>query len=152
MRTRFQEIKMRGAFAALIFCISSANAFASNEALVGDWFTEGDENGVHAQFIIHNQPDNTFTKEVRTFVRCNVADFYNETGTWSFDGKNYTEITKTAAGTPVDGTQSYFNDSFEYASIDSNHFDMHDPKTGITWLMTRVSSDYQFPSAKGCTV
>ena len=144
---------MRSAFIVLFLVAGVQNAAtASSEALIGDWYTEGVEHGIHVQSIIHNLGDGTFTKDLHIVTACDAANNSVETGSWSFDGKTYAEITKSVDGMAQDSNAPDMNDTFDYANIDNEHITLHDPKTNITWMFTRVSPDYHMPPASGCTV
>lgn len=130
----------------------ASNCFAEDEKLIGDWYMEGVEHGAHAQFIIHNQADGTFSKDIRDSTDCALPRGWKESGTWSAELNTYREVTKTVEGGPVDSSLTAYNDSFTVRWTDATHISMYDPKTGITWQAERVPAGFQMPLASGCSV
>jgi|KBSMisStaDraftv2_1062788.scaffolds.fasta_scaffold172657_2 hypothetical protein len=128
------------------------NCFAEDEKLIGDWYMEGVEHGAHAQFIIHNQADGTFSKEIRDTTDCARPLGWKESGTWSAELNTYREVTKKVGDGPVDSSLPTYNDSFTVQRTDATHIFMYDPKTGITWQAERVPAGFQMPLANGCSV
>src|ERR1700743_2532807 len=109
---------MRLAALSLSVWLAFSNlAAASSNPLVGDWYTEGTENGLHAQFIIHNLADGTFTKSIRDDTDCNASKKWTETGTWSLDKNRYIAITRTIDNNAVSGSDPEFNDTFDYVAV-----------------------------------
>ena len=90
---------MRG-LATLLFALAFASAARCDNLMTGSWYTEGVEGGQHLQSIVDNSPDGTFTKHIRNGTDCQAIASWVETGTWTFDGKEYVEVTEIAA--PVD--------------------------------------------------
>jgi hypothetical protein len=135
-----------------LLLLLAAPAFAASDAMNGSWYTEGVENGIHAQFVIENGTDGTFTKRIRDVTRCNAVNAWNETGRWSFDGKVFSEITETVGGQKVDPSDPGYRDQFQMTQINPAHFSMFDPKTNVTWLLEKVPQNYAMPLSGGCAV
>lgn len=111
---------------------------------------EGVENHMNVQFKIENRDDGTFVKEIRDSTNCKRDRSWTEAGTWTFDGKEYAELTTMVDGNATDPNDQQFRDTFEYSPIDSNHFTMVDVKTGISWSVSRVPAEYQMPAPSHC--
>ncbi len=119
--------------------------------MAGAWYTEGVEEGTHAQFIIDNNPDGSFVKRIRDITKCNAIKDWSETGSWTFDGSHYNTVTRTVGGQAVNARLSEYNDTFIVTPLDGSHSKMFDVETKVTWSVERVASTFQMPLTGGCT-
>ena len=130
--------------------LAAAPSQAADVFPSGRWYAEGSENGLQDQLIIENRADGTFAKIVRDSTDCGAIQTWEESGTWTLDADRYTEVTRTVAGNTVDSASPEFNDMFVIKVIDSDHATMFDPKTGSTWPMQRVATDFTMPPPAQC--
>ena len=134
-----------------LVCALSSPAFGDN-LLTGRWYSEGNEDGRHLQFVLANNPDGTFVKNIRNGTNCRAIATWVETGSWSFDGKRYAETTETVGGQKVDTATGEFKDAFDVARVDDRHMALIDVKTQITWTLAKVDPTYTMSPPKECTV
>ena len=132
-------------------CALASPAFADN-LMTGRWYTEGVEDGLHLQSVVANNPDGTFVKTIRNGTDCQAISTWIETGTWTFDGKRYVEMTDTVKGKKVDASVGSFKDAFDVADVDNTHVALTDIKTLTTWIFAKVDPNFTMSPPKDCTV
>jgi len=132
-------------------CALASPAFADN-LMTGRWYTEGVEDGLHLQSVVANNPDGTFVKTIRNGTDCQAISTWIETGTWTFDGKRYVEMTDTVKGKKVDASVGSFKDAFDVADVDNTHVALTDIKTLTTWTFAKVDPNFTMSPPKDCTV
>ena len=142
---------MRG-FATLLLALAFASAARGDNLMAGSWYTEGVENGLHLQSVVDNNPDGTFTKHIRNGTDCQAISSWIETGTWTFDGKEYVEITETVSGQKVDTPAGAIKDAFDVSRLDDAHMTLLDVKTQIVWNLAKVAPNFAMSPPKDCTV
>jgi hypothetical protein len=140
---------MRIAFAAILF-VASAAACAAADFPLGRWYMEGAENGVYIQILTESHGDNSFAKTGAYVFDCHNIQRTTEIGTWTFDGKRLTELTGNVDGAARDPADPDNTDFFDITPVDADHVTAHDPKTGVTWNVSRVS-DSTLPPPAICT-
>ncbi len=142
---------MRSLFIALIFLagVEPLLAAPAEDFPLGRWYTEGAENGNDEQVLIENDADHTFTKKAAYVTRCDAVVQESESGTWTFDGSRYGEVTLQVGGEPHDPEDPDNIDSFEVGRVDADHVTLFDPKTGVTWAARRVT-DFVLPPSAHC--
>jgi len=143
---------MKHLLALLPLAFALASPALGDNLLTGRWYTEGNEDGQHLQFVLANNPDGTFVKNIRNGTNCRAIATWVETGSWGFDGKRYVETTETVGGQKVDPAASDFKDAFEVARVDDTHMTLTDVKTQLTWTMAKVDPNYAMSPPKECTV
>jgi hypothetical protein len=142
---------MRG-LATLLLALAIASAARADNLLAGSWYTEGVENGLHLQSVVDNNQDGTFTKHIRNGTDCQAISSWVETGTWTFDGREYVEVTETVNGRKVENPAGTVKDAFDVTRIDDAHMTLLDAKTQIAWNFAKVAPDYTMSPPKDCTV
>jgi hypothetical protein len=142
---------MRG-LATLLLALAIASAARADNLLAGSWYTEGVENGLHLQSVVDNNQDGTFTKHIRNGTDCQAISSWVETGTWTFDGREYVEVTETVNGRKVETPAGTVKDAFDVTRIDDAHMTLLDAKTQIAWNFAKVAPDYTMSPPKDCTV
>lgn len=147
--TREKGFPMRG-FATLLLALFFASAARCDNLMSGTWYTEGVEDGLHLQSIVDNSSDGTFTKHIRNGTDCQAISSWIETGTWTYDGKEYVEVTETANGQKLD--TGAIKDAFDVSRIDDVHMTLVDVKTQIAWNFAKVAPNYTMSPPKDCTV
>ncbi len=139
------------AFSALAFLAIAPEALAaSDNPAIGRWFTEGDEGGLHAQFVWDIRSDGTFAKDIRTIADCKVQKRWSETGKWTYDNSLLTSFTDVVDQQPV--KPAPYIDKFVVTPVDATHATYFDSGTEITWSMSIAGKDFAFPIPKGCEV
>jgi hypothetical protein len=144
-------LPMKG-FATLLLALAIASAARADNLMAGAWYTEGVENGVHLQSIVENNPDGTFTKHIRNGTDCQAISSWDEAGTWTFDGREYVEVTATVNGQKVETPAGAIKDAFDVTRIDDAHMTLLDAKTQIAWTLAKVAPNYAMSPPKDCTV
>jgi hypothetical protein len=134
----------------LVAAMAAAPAAADN-LMTGQWYTEGVEHGQHLQSLVANNPNGTFTKNIRNGTDCRQTASWIETGTWTFDGKRYVEVTETVNGQKVDSRLPDYTDTFDVSPVDDTHVALHDAKTLITWPFAKVDPHFALSQPKDCT-
>ena len=135
-----------------LVAVMAATPAVGDSYLAGHWYTEGVENGLRLQSVVENSPDGTFTKNIRNGTDCSAISSWVETGTWTFDGKQYVEVTQTVNGQKVDSSRADYNDAFDVTRVDDAHVNLHDVKTLITWSFSKVDQHFSMSPPKDCTV
>lgn len=143
---------MRRLVALLSLTFALASPAFGDDLMAGQWYTEGVENGMHLQSVVDNNANGTFTKNIRNGTDCNEISSWTETGTWTFDGKRYVEITETVNGKKVDRSLPDYTDTFEVSRVDDSHVALHDTKTLLTWSFSKVDPHFAMSPPKNCTV
>jgi hypothetical protein len=154
-----QEIVMANCsnivFASLALIASFALApahGASDSPLLGRWFTEGDERGVHIQVFMENKADGTYVKDVRAIQMCDVAGTGKEAGKWTYDQGNFATTSETLDGKPITGSYADTHDLFTVTRVDDSHINLFDTETKLTWGLQLVSDSFSFPPPRGCSI
>jgi hypothetical protein len=137
---------MRLAFVAVLLIASTA-ASAGADFPLGRWYMEGTENGVYIQILTDSHGDSSFVKSGAYVFDCKNIQPTTEIGTWTFDGKRLTELTRNVDGQTRDPADPDNTDVFDITPIDADHVAAHDPKTGVTWNVSRVSDGALPPPA-----
>lgn len=141
---------MRSAFlAAALLAFAIAPCAANTDFPLGRWYTEGSEDGYFIQYLTESRPDHTFSKKGAYVTDCAAIQPTTETGTWTFDGGRYGQVTQTVDGKDTDTANPEYTDAFDVATVDANHITMFDPKTGVTWSLERVA-DFKLPPSAHC--
>jgi hypothetical protein len=132
----------------------AAPAFgAADNPMIGRWFTEGIERGVHIQVFMENKADGTYVKDVRAIENCEVSGSGKETGKWMFDQGSFATASETLDGKPITGgTPADTHDLFTVTKVDDMHINLFDTETKITWALVAVSRASAFPPPRGCSV
>jgi len=136
----------------LVAALAATPAAAGDSFPTGHWYTEGVENGLRLQSVVQNSPDGTFTKNIRNGTDCSAISSWVETGTWTYNGKQYVEVTQTVNGQKVDSSRADYNDAFEVTRVDDAHVTLHDVKTLLTWSFSKVDQHFAMSPPKECTV
>ena len=136
----------------LVAALAATPSAAGDSFPTGHWYTEGVENGLRLQSVVQNSPDGTFTKNIRNGTDCSAISTWVETGTWTYDGKQYVEVTQTVNGQKVDSSRADYNDAFEVTRVDDSHVTLHDVKTLLTWSFSKVDQHFAMSPPKECTV
>jgi hypothetical protein len=139
---------MKG-LATLLLALAIASAARADNLLAGSWYTEGVEDGLHIQSVVDNNQDGTFTKHIRNGTDCQAITSWVETGTWTFDGREYVEMTETVNGQK---SSSLIKDAFDVTRLDDAHMTLLDAKTQIAWNFAKVAPDFAMAPPKDCTV
>jgi hypothetical protein len=141
-------------FAALALAASFAGppGYAAENGMVGRWFTEGVEKGVHLQVFLENKSNGSYVKDVRAFDGCDVAGTGQETGKWTFEKGDFATESEMLDGKPVTGSFADTHDLFTVTRVDDTHINLYDTETNITWALSKVAPSYSFPPARGCSV
>jgi len=145
----------RQAFAALAFLTAFAAlpSYAADDAgVVGRWFTEGEENGVHIQVFFDNNADGTYVKDVRAIDKCETAGAGKETGKWTYEKGDLATESQMLDGKPVTGSFADTHDLFTVTRVDESHINLYDTETNITWALSLVPASATFPAPRGCSV
>ena len=147
MRTLLAAV---GGLALSIFAANSALATADD--MVGRWFTEGMERGVHLQVFIETKPDGSYVKDVRAIQNCQTAGNAKETGKWTFESGKFAPTSEMLDGKPMTGSYADLHDLFNVTKVDDTHLNMFDTETNLTWGLKKVSDTFGFPPARGCSI
>lgn len=148
-RTFKRGMASRGAIAACILLANlfSSNAWSETSKLAGNWFTEGTEKGVYAQFIHERRADGIFFAHIRELDHCRPVRQWLESGTWDFANGSIHQITQF-----VDNEPSQFEDEYRVLSQSRDSVLLLDLETGIKWPSARVGPTFKFPPPKNCPV
>ena len=130
----------------------SAALAAAPNPMVGRWFTEGDERGVHLQVFLDNKADGTYVKDIRAIAMCQTAGSAKETGKWTYEGTNYATASEMLDGKPVTGSYADTHDLFTVSPVDESHLNLFDTETKLNWALSLASENTGFPPPRGCTV
>lgn len=123
------------------------SAGADDGWITGRWYGALEESGRdRLEWITERRVDGTYRMETRHYDRCALKSVEIETGTWEFDGVQYTKRTLSIAGKPVD-----FVDVFE--------FDKRSERLVVYWHIqqrveltgTKVDADFTFPTRSCAT-
>ena len=139
------------AFATFVALVSSP-ASAQEVSMLGRWFTEGVEKGVHLQVFLENKADGTYVKDVRAIMNCETAGSGKETGKWTFEHGEYATASELVDGKPVTGSYADTHDLFKVTRVDGMHVSLLDTETDITWALSLVPDSFSFPPARGCSI
>jgi hypothetical protein len=120
--------------------------------MLGRWFTEGDERGVHIQVFMENKADGSYVKDVRAIQKCDVAGTGKEVGKWTFDQGNFATTSETLDGKPITGSYADTHDLFNVTRVDESHINLFDTETKLTWALQLVSDAFSFPPPRGCSI
>lgn len=151
------EMQMRylsaavGGLALSILATTSALT-ATDDSMVGRWFTEGVERGVHLQVFIETKPDGSYVKDVRAIQSCQTAGTAKETGKWTFEQGKFATTSEMLDGKPMTGSYADLHDLFNVTKVDDTHLNMFDTETNLTWGLEKVSDTFGFPPARGCSI
>src|ERR1700678_4468216 len=115
---RTTGLPMKRLLAPLALACALASPASADNIMAGRWYTEGVEDGLHLQSVVANNPDGTFVKTIRNGTDCQAISTWIETGTWTFDGKRYVEMTDTVRGEKVDASVGSFKDAFDVARVE----------------------------------
>jgi len=122
---------------------------AGAETLSGRWYAEGVEDGQYLQWIENNGDDGTFTIAIRFINGCDVSQSETETGSWRYADHRLTKWTRTVNYRRVPDTD-YYHDTWLATPVDSDHVQLFDVKTRVTWAASRVGHDFVFPAPSHC--
>ena len=136
---------------AALLAIAPASA-APEGSMVGRWFTEGVERGVHIQVFIDNHADGSYLKDVRAIENCEVAGSGKETGKWTFEKGNFATASEMLDGNQLDTSSPDTHDLFTVTHVDDAHLNLYDTKTKLTWALIAVTKEAGFPAPRGCSV
>jgi hypothetical protein len=125
---------------------------AADGGMLGRWFTEGDERGVHIQVFIENKADGTYIKDVRAIQTCDVAGTGKEAGKWTYNQGNFATTSETLDGKPITGSYEDTHDLFNVTRVDESHINLFDTETKLTWALQLVSDSLSFPPPRGCSI
>jgi hypothetical protein len=139
-------------FAVLAALVTSPVLGASDDGLVGRWYTEGVEKGVHLQVILDIKPGGSYAKDIRVINNCEVAANGKETGSWTFERGNLTTISETFDGKPATGSTADTHNLFRVSRVDGEHINFFDTDTKLNWGLMLVSASESFPAARGCGI
>jgi hypothetical protein len=109
---------------AVILLASVAQAAPANPSPVGDWYSEGKQNGERILSLTHYKTDGTFVTEFRECLP-NWTGVHTKSGHWSLAGNRLLTTTELAKGRSVS-----FTGEFEIVSND-----------GHIWLSHTVGGD-----------
>ncbi|HEX3487341.1 MAG TPA: hypothetical protein VHT51_19960 [Micropepsaceae bacterium] len=149
LRSRLKLSSHGAAIFALALTVAPASA-ASENAMMGRWFTEGFEKGAHIQVIFDIKPSGTYDKDIRVIDNCDIAATGKETGSWMIDGQNLITVSETFDGMPATGSNT--NNRFTITRVDDEHVNLFDTETKLDWGLMLVSASYVFPAARGCGI
>ena len=137
---------------AVALLLGACSSVQTVRAPTGSWYTEGVEDGIHAQFKTSLMADGTFHKDIRDSTDCRRPISSTESGRWRLNGDTLLLVTDMVGEHKVDATNPEFNDTFTLAWLDTTHITIYDIKTRITWAMQRVDASFKFPMAEDCAV
>jgi hypothetical protein len=150
MTCNFRSVAVSFALSLTLF---GAPAFAAQDStMVGRWFTEGIERGVHLQVFLDNKADGTYVKDVRAIANCETAGSGKEAGKWTFEQGNYATAGETLDGKPLTGSYADTHDLFNVTRVDESHINLLDTETNIAWALNLVAPSYAFPPPRGCSI
>jgi hypothetical protein len=134
-------------FIALLLSLPAYNAFAveASAALVGNWYTEGTENGTYEQIIYHRAADGTFWTEGRSVSNCVPSASHIESGTWRVENGSVLQTTSTVSFNPTD-----YHDVYNLRDVSRDRLEWFDIETKADWILVRVSADFKFPQPETC--
>lgn len=129
----------------------SASA-AQENSIIGRWFTEGVERGVHIQVFLDNKPDGSYEKDIRAIEKCEVAGRGKETGKWTFQNGDFATTSEAVDGKPATGSPADLHDLFNVTRVDESHINLYDTETKLNWALLLVTDSYAFPPPRGCSI
>src|SRR5882724_2255748 len=106
-----------GGLALSILATTSASA-ATDDGMVGRWFTEGVERGAHLQVFIENKADGSYVKDIRVIQSCQTAGTAKETGKWTFEQGKFATTSEMLDGKPMTGSYADLHDLFNVTRVD----------------------------------
>lgn len=127
-------------------------ASAAEDGVLGRWFTEGVERGVHVQVFLDAKPDGTYEKLIRAVDGCDTGRASRETGKYTYEQGQLATESETVDGKPVTGSFSDVHDLFNVTRIDASHITLFDTETMLTWTLSLVSTTATFPPPAGCSI
>jgi hypothetical protein len=132
--------------------LAPAFGAGAENSMVGRWFTEGVERGVHIQVFMENKADGSYVKDVRAIQNCQTAGAGKETGKWTFEQDNLATTSEMLDGKPVTGSYADTHDLFTVTRVDDAHINLFDTETKLTWALEKVSDSFGFPPPRGCSI
>lgn len=145
--------KLKTHILAIIVTLATAPAFgATDDGLIGRWFTEGFEKGVHLQVILDVKPGGSYAKDIRIIENCEIAANGKETGTWTFERGNLATVSETFDGKPATGSMADTHNRFTVSRVDKEHINFFDTDTKLNWALMLVSPSDMFPAPRGCGI
>ena len=140
--------------ASLVLSVLAATSApaATNDSMVGRWFTEGVERGAHLQVFIENKADGSYVKDIRVIQNCQTAGAAKETGKWTFEQGKFATTSEMLDGKPMTGSYADLHDLFNVSRVDDTHINLFDTETNLTWGLEKEPDTFGFPPARGCSI
>ena len=150
---KYVVIEMKTKILAIVVALATTPVLgAADDGLVGRWYTEGFEKGVHLQVILDVKPGGSYAKDIRIIDNCEVATTGKETGTWTFERGTLTTVSETFDGKPATGSTADTHNVFKVNRVDAEHINFYDTDTKLNWALMLVPASESFPAARGCGI